>query len=497
MGKVSGTTLYDLIRCPHKVYMDTHAPLDRKGPVDELMRLLWEQGVAHERQTIDQWQGELVDLSQLNGANKEEATRQAIEQGAALIYSGRLSHGTMVGEPDLIRRADGGYQAGDVKSGAAKIDTAEGSAIKEGYALQLCLYTDLLERTGVSDCKREAFIIDRTGQETRYQLSTYPTAAARLTIWERYEEALREATGIVDKTLETRPALTRHCRQCPWSAVCMDRLTTEDDLTLIPELGRATRDALIDSIPTVAKLASMSLDELLPNGKSPFKGIGAESLRKFHRRSQLLATPGSSAFLVERVHLPVAPVEVFFDIEDDPLSDHCYLHGFAIRTGGQPPEYFGFFAEEADAQSERKAFSDAWDLVRSLPAEAPIYFYSPHERTWWRKLQVRHPDVCTVEEVEALFDERATDLYVDIVRRATEWPTHDYSVKSLAKYLGFRWRDKSPSGAASIAWYQDWLKTKSETVKRRIIDYNEDDCLAMAAVIDAIRRLPLSAAKVQ
>jgi predicted RecB family nuclease len=40
-----------------------------------------------------------------------------------------------------------------------------------------------------------------------------------------------------------------------------------------------------------------------------------------------------------------------------------------------------------------------------------------------------------------------------VVLKATEWPTRDFSVESLVKYLGFEWRDKHPSGAASIEWF--------------------------------------------
>jgi hypothetical protein len=31
----------------------------------------------------------------------------------------------------------------------------------------------------------------------------------------------------------------------------------------------------------------------------------------------------------------------------------------------------------------------------------------------------------------------AVDLYCDVVVKATEWPTRDFSIKTLAKYLGF------------------------------------------------------------
>jgi hypothetical protein len=45
---------------------------------------------------------------------------------------------------------------------------------------------------------------------------------------------------------------------------------------------------------------------------------------------------------------------------------------------------------------------------------------------------------------------RRFDLYSDIVANFTEWPTRDHSIKTLARYLGFTWRDTHPSGAASI-----------------------------------------------
>jgi predicted RecB family nuclease len=107
-------------------------------------------------------------------------------------------------------------------------------------------------------------------------------------------------------------------------------------------------------------------------------------------------------------------------------------------------------------------------------------------------LQAKYPDVCTAEEIETLFEmERATDLYFDVVLKATEWPTRDYSIKSLAKYLGFLWRDTHPSGAASIEWFHRWVESGDLEIKQRILDYNEDDCRATRVLLDGIRRLPL------
>jgi predicted RecB family nuclease len=89
------------------------------------------------------------------------------------------------------------------------------------------------------------------------------------------------------------------------------------------------------------------------------------------------------------------------------------------------------------ARSREGGVRAAWGYMRARP-RAVLYFYSKYERTHWRKLRERYPDVCSDAEVEALFGpHRAVDLYNDVVMKATEWPTRDYSIKALAKCLGF------------------------------------------------------------
>ena len=78
-----------------------------------------------------------------------------------------------------------------------------------------------------------------------------------------------------------------------------------------------------------------------------------------------------------------------------------------------------------------------------------------------------------------------------MVLKATEWPTRDLSIKTLARYLGFAWRDIHPSGAASIEWFHRWIETGDPAVRQRILDYNEDDCRATRVLRDALPGLPV------
>ena len=145
-------------------------------------------------------------------------------------------------------------------------------------------------------------------------------------------------------------------------------------------------------------------------------------------------------------------------------------------------------------EKEQRVFARAWEYLRSSRNRV-IYYYSPYERTIWRKLQQKYPNVMTETDMEDLFSpESAVDLYKDVVRVKTEWPTRDYSIKTLASYLGFQWRDTNPSGAASIEWYHRWVEGADTSVQQRILDYNEDDCRATRVLLDAIRELDVKGA---
>jgi hypothetical protein len=63
------------------------------------------------------------------------------------------------------------------------------------------------------------------------------------------------------------------------------------------------------------------------------------------------------------------------------------------------------------------------------------------------------------------------------------------TIKTLAKYLGFTWRDSHPSGAASVEWFDRWCRERKPEIRQRILDYNEDDCRATRVLLDGIRSL--------
>jgi predicted RecB family nuclease len=487
---ITASMLYDLITCPHRVTMDLFAdPADRDA-VSPFIRMLWEKGAAHEQAIMGGMGLPVLDLSSSHGEEKERLTTDAMNRQEPFIYGGRITAGDLVGEPDLLRFTNHGYMAGDIKSGAGEEGREDLSKPKLHYGVQVALYTDILEQMGLS-AGRTAFIIDITGRECLYDLEEPYGVRKPTSLWAEYQETLAEARAIIARQVDTLAAYSSTCKLCWWYTACTKKLEEDDDLTLLPELGRTRRDAMLLQVGTVAAFADITVESFIDKKKTAFQGIGPTMLRKLHQRALLITSPTPQPYLTVSLTLPHADIEVFFDIETDPMRDFCYLHGMLERRGGDntTERFDAFFANGLTADAERDAFAAAWDYLCARPS-AVIYFYSKYERTIWRALQQKYPEVCTAGDIEALFDpSRAVDLYFDVVQQATMWPTRDHSIKTLAKFLGFQWRDTNPSGAASIEWFDQWIRTGDPAIKQRIIHYNEDDCAATRVLLDRIRGL--------
>ncbi len=492
--KISADMLYNYNQCPHRLYLDLFENPDKRNRESAFLKLLWERGIDFEEEVMANLKKPFLDLSSYSGQEKETKTLEAIQLGVPLIYSGRISIENLVGEPDLLVKEEDGYIAGDIKSGSAlenENDESEGK-LKKHYALQLNLYTDILEKLNFASSK-PPFIYDIKGREINYDLSQSKGKRVQTTWWEFYLQTLEEVQEIMEQRVTTTPAHAGVCKLCHWRTHCFKSLLKKKDLTLIPELGRKKRDIMEKQLTDLINFAHKPLQKFVIGKKTIFPGIGISTLSKYHARARLLAHIEKQAYTRKRIILPQTDTELFFDVETDPMRDFCYLHGFVERHHQDPTteKYVSFFADKADKKEEERVFIDAWHYIRQhFPCN--VYYYSPYERITWKKLSEKYPEIITPSHLESFFNSPLViDLYSDIVKKYTEWPTYSYSVKDLAQYLGFCWRDETPSGAESIEWYHRWLELERLEIKERILQYNEDDCIAMKVLLEGIKNLPI------
>ena len=493
MPTITPSLLYDYLQCPHKVWRDVHGPkhelVDEDNP---FLKLLWERGVRHEKDTIAAFAHDFVDCSQGTEMQRIEMTNAALADRAEYIYQGILAHGDLFGIPDLLHWDGAEYYPVEIKSGTAEEggDDAPGK-LKKHYAVQLALYCEILNRRGLNS-SRKGFVIDITGERFEYDLTRPQGTRTPETYWEMFLRMRYEVNSLLLDETRNEPAMCGACKMCGWYHSCKEWCEREDDLTRLFYVGRSVRDVIKRDLETsrVADLVHVDRDIIVTRKKSDksfLKGIGAQTIEKMVFRAELMIT-GSQPHIHEPHDFPDASTELFFDIEADPTQDFIYLHGFWVRDGrGQ--RFVEFTARDCSPEAERRVWSEAIDFIRSHDLrDTAIYYYSPYERVSYRRLGRKHPDVIAESELDQIFtNENVIDLY-EVVMKKTDWPLGSYGIKAIAQYLNFSWRDETPSGALSIQWYNDYLATRDEKYLTRVLEYNEDDCRATMVVKDYLKQ---------
>ncbi|MCK5103308.1 MAG: TM0106 family RecB-like putative nuclease [Cyclobacteriaceae bacterium] len=492
---ITATKLYNYIKCPHRVFRDAFDDPSLKDPPNDFVQLLWENGIAHEKDMIElkKGEGEILDLSVIPVEARFERTIKAMNEKKPLIYQGRLEVDNLVGNPDLLQLQENGeYVPIDIKSGMGyrESDTSEDVKLKKEYAVQIAFYVDVLNKLGFLS-KNYGVILNSQGVEVEYDLSLAMSSRNPMTWWNFYLNIFNTVNSLYNKSLVTEPALGSVCKLCDWATDCKKKCVESNCITLVPELGRSRKDALNVCFKDIDSLADCSMDRFLElKEQYVFNRIGQGTFKSFKVRAELQKAKAKDPLITGEFTFPIKPVELFFDIETDPTQNIVYLHGVVERKDGRKT-FRSFVAKDVSDDEEKRAWNEFWRYIRGFDEDQwAMYYYSKYERTQFRHLAKKYPDVASQADVEWLFDpKRSIDLYYDIVKKHTEWPTYNYSVKTLAQHLGFNWRDKNPSGAASIQWFNDWCETKDDKVLQRILDYNEDDCIAMIVVKDKLKSL--------
>lgn len=494
---ITASKLYDYIQCPHKVWRDVYGPQDEKiQETNPFVQMLWDKGVNHEEKIIRNI-GEFTDLSVGSLDERFKNTMEAIQNKAPLIYQGVLKFENYLGIPDLLRRMpDGKYVPVDIKSGSgfegSDEDFEEEGKPKKHYAVQLCLYVELLKKLGIPNTGT-ARIIDIHSNEVDYNLDQPMGKRMPMTWWQFFEQTKNNVQILLENKAQVKPAIAGACKMCPWYSSCKKWSKDNEDLAEIFYLGRSKRDVINEdlNVEKVSDFCNIDLAELAHKKKKDktfLKGIGESTIEKLVRRAKIISITKQPVVYC-KIEFPKVSNELFFDIEDDPTQEFVYMHGVYERKGKEE-RFVHFTAHNNTKEAEKEAWQRFWDYIRSLPKDDfSVYYYSHHEKTTYRKMQKLYPDVVSPDEVEWFFNRPETiDLYA-IVRDHTDWPLGSYSLKEIAQFLGFKWRDETPSGALSIQWFNEFLKTKDEKILNRILLYNEDDCKATMIMKDAIEKL--------
>ena len=201
---------------------------------------------------------------------------------------------------------------------------------------------------------------------------------------------------------------------------------------------------------------------------------------------------------IKKLEIPKAKVEIHVDMEND---DHVYLWGVRVvrnERGHSNWTHESFVTYEATDTSEADVTVRFWKFLMKTISDANkkygkgnvlVFHYTAAEDRCLRHLAEKHAGVRGIPSIKKLEAFIASDVWVDLYPVLTSqlvWPTENLTLKSLAKYVRFFWRDNDPSGSNSVVWYKRAINPndpESEAFQERIVDYNADDCEATAVLL--------------
>lgn len=484
----SPSLFFQYATCPHWIWRDLYADQIRKGELPELAKKLLEQGVLHEDEYIKDLPVTSVPLEL--GEAAYATTEQLMRRGVPLIYQGaiRADFGDLhyTGRPDLLERIDrpsllGGYMY-------RPVDIKNSKDVKPSHWLQLTLYGFILEKMqGVFS--EDVAIINSEKKRISYHL----TLTHRLKTNNRIAEIVKVMRG-------HKPPLklVSSCKNSPWFSECIREAEAANDIALLYRLdNRAATTFRSLGLQTVKQIAEMDLARL---PRIPY--LSETALERVQLQAQSLQS-GALRWLT-RPHIPTAPIQIYFDIEGDPLLQVQYLFGFwivgdthkrlakfgQIRESDESSSYYLYFMAERP-EDEPVMWQQFVYWVKNLPAsnEYLVYHFADYERSRTLGMGETYGQRQAIEG----FVERFIDLSA-VVQQSVIMPLYFYSIKDIAKsrFLQYKWRHPKAGGAQSIFWYEKWLETHDAQVLQDIINYNEDDVIATEYLRNWLIRGPIN-----
>ena len=474
MRKIHDTMLLsasDLMRfmgCRHATTLDL-TYLQGRGPQpredSEDVQLLQKQGDIHEAKYLAKLKAAgtpVVEIARGEIAHSAAATREALAEGAEIIFQGAFLSGSWGGWSDFLERVEKPSDLGDFSYEVT--DTKLKRKPHPKHVLQLVLYSDLLAK------------IQGVMPEYAYvQLGDGTRAPLKLADYVHYARAARERLeAFVATPRSTRPIPCADCALCRWGDHCADVWLGEDSLFNIAGISRGQIKKI--------EAAGITTMTALATHEGPVRGMVEATLEKLTVQARLqharkigspeykLRSPesGKGFYLLPE---PQAG-DLFYDVEGDPYCEGGleYLHGIWFDD-----TFRSFWAH--DHSAEKAALADLLYFVRTRLTEYPharIYHYAPYEITALRRLTMKYG----IEEAffdRLLREQRFVDLYA-VVRGGLTASEPNYSLKSIEVFYNLKREGEVKTASGSIVAYERWRETNEQEILNEIENYNLLDC---------------------
>ncbi len=517
--------LFNYQRCQRKSFLNLYGTPSAPSPLSDLMQKIHQDSHTY-RQTVlaefDYQQPVYPSRDWSTGAN---ATLELMKQGVDCILNGVLlvdahpyqqvstsdnvadlvacSRGempiwllgnlegvTLVSVPNLLIKQTGPSDLGDWYY--LPVDIKFSKRPKRDYQMIGAFHSQLL--AAIQGVLPNAGLILREKGDYLVDVTKWLNLMQQ-TFW--------DCLQMLQTGVEPEVFISRHpCETCQWYDDCYAIASETRHLSLLPGVTSKRYQYLQQlNITTWEALAATNPADLIPYFEETCNNHSVEQVTQSvvlqaqaSLKNRAIALPFAEKLTPEQ--LPVAPIELYFDIEAQPEMNLSFLYGILMvdRTQttpeNQPIETFHYFLAEKP-EDQQLIWEQFLEFVGKYPT-APIFHFCPYEAQEIKTLAKRYHTPATRWQPVI---QRLIDIH-DRVTRNVVMPVESYSLKAIARSLGFAWRDESASGAQCIVWYDEWLKSQAnspgydseETPGNNFLDsiliYNEDDCRATYIVKD-------------
>ena len=220
-----------------------------------------------------------------------------------------------------------------------------------------------------------------------------------------------------------------------------------------------------------------TVKQLSDTDSAVLQGLKVNEKFKLHAK----AHTDNKEIVIKKPELPKTKTEIFFDVESETQLNIDYLYGLLIREG-KKEKYTAYWADSIE--EEKKIWKDFCSFM-SKQDDFTVYYYTSYELQSLKRLKVKYG---MDEKLYKKILDNAIDLY-SVLTKNIILPVYSYSIKSVARYLGFDWESEKASGSQSMVWYTEYIKAKNKKIKDTIIQYNKDDCVATRVLKDWLVKL--------
>ncbi len=398
---------------------------------------------------------------------------------------------------------------GDVVEGIGPRSTP--TVTRSGLALAHALR--VLDDLGHADPSMRVALIDRNTHVWWFALNDAATPRFAM---RHYDDAFAERASVLlahdewvrgEGPYPTTPYWHRDCDDCPYRDGCRTELERSDDVSLVHYTNRAQQDALrtagVTTRRELAALDARAATRPSASDDAPLASRLAKSVERLDTLIYRARVDVAGTFLraldAEAIHCPTADVEVDVDMES--YDDMTYLWGATVRLTAPVPGVVdgahSFVTWDAlTPESEASVFRSFWHWLHELREQTMASGHTFAAYCFWAQAE----DSAMDRALLTLGDDAPEHAHVTAFRRhqPPQWiDLHDVAkrsiqtdgplgLKHLAKAAGFSWRDEHPSGEASMGWYEVAVSQDPTAMasRERLLQYNEDDCRATAALRD-------------